>query len=83
MMNTLHADADADADAAAKQGRQCLLNTHGKTKHGNTADEQLVLLGETDPAGRAEDTILNLGLGLGRSSLYIQQRIDTIIHKHT
>lgn len=47
-----------------------LLTTHGKAKHGNAADEQLVLLGETDPAGRAEDTILDLRLGLGRSSLY-------------
>lgn len=62
--------------AAAKQ------NTHGKAKHGNTADEQLVLLGETDPARSAEDTILNLrlGLGLGRSSLHDK---DSHHHTHT
>lgn len=51
-----------------KHGRDgFLLSTHGKAKHGDTADEQLVLLGETDPAGRPEDTVLNLGLG--RSNL--------------
>lgn len=37
--------------------------THGEANHGNTADEELVLLGETDPAGRAEDAVLRLGLG--------------------
>lgn len=48
---------------------QGVLRTHGAAKHGNTTDEELVLvlLDETDPAGRAEDAVL--GLGLGRSDL--------------
>ena len=56
--------------------------THGKAKHGDTADEQLVLLGETDPAGRAEDTILDLRLGLGRSSLYNKGLTPSYTHTH-
>lgn len=38
------------------------MSTHGEPKHGNTADKKLVLLGETDAAGRAEDTALDLRL---------------------
>ena len=56
--------------------------THGKAKHGDTADEQLVLLGETDPAGRAEDTILDLRVGLRRSSLYNKGLTPSYTHTH-
>lgn len=45
-------------------------STHGKPNHGNTADEQLVLLREANPTGRAEDAVL--GLGLRRSNLIKQ-----------